>query len=180
MAEVSARTKTILFGLLGLAVFATPFVYSLSQQSETGKNRSAKATATRLPEAQLFRGPVMLSGKQIQVMTETYMSALFQGGLTGNYAALYALGAPSFRERNSPEALRKIFSTVWQQNVDLKPIADYVPEQTGKPYFDDRGMLHLAGYYPAEPSQVHYALTLQAVDGGWRLFSISVKTVPVP
>ena len=178
MAEGSARTKGILFGLLGLGVFATPFLFSLSQQSETGKHRSAKATATRQSAAQIFRGPVMLSDKQIRSMTETHMNALFEGGRTGNYTALHALGAPEFQKRNSLEKLQQIFSSLWEQNVDLKPIALYVPKQKSKPYFDDKGMLHLAGHYPTEPLQVHYDLTLQAVDGAWRLFSVSVETVP--
>lgn len=179
MTEGSVRTKMVVFGALGLAVFATPFLYSVSQQSEPGKT-SVTATATRQPAAQLFRGPVMLSSKQIRSMTETHMKALFEGAHTGNYAALHALGAPSFRERNSPATLRQIFSTVWQEDVDPKPILKYVPEEKGKPYFDDRGMLHLAGYYPTEPLQVHYALTLQAVERGWRLFGISVETVLAP
>jgi len=178
MAQGGARTKTILFTVLGLVVFGAPFLYSVSQKSEIGTDKVAKAPATRLPEKQLFRGPVTLSDKQILSMTEPYMNALFRGSVTGDYAPLYALGAPEFQRRNPPEKLQQIFSSFWQQNAGLTPITGYMPKQNGRPYFDDNGMLHLVGHYPTEPLQLHYDLTLQAVDGVWRLFGISVKTVP--
>ena len=178
MAQGSARTKTILLTVLGLVVFGTPFLYSLSQRSETKKDWAAKTPATNQSEKQLLRGPVMLSDKQILSMTEPYMNALFQGRLTGNYAALHALGAPDFQERNPPGKLQQIFSSFWEQNANLTPITLSMPKQNGRPYFDDNGMLHLTGHYPTETLQLHYDLTLQAVDGVWRLFSISVKTVP--
>ncbi len=179
MTQVSARTKTIVFGVLGLVVFTVPVLYTLSQRSETSKDSGAGPAPATWSEQKLLRGPVTLSDEQIMSLTEPYMAALFQARQTGNYEPLYSLGAPDFQQKNSPDKLQQIFSNFWEQNAGLSPNAQSMPRQSSKPYFDEKGMLHLTGYYPTEPLQLHYDLALQSVDGVWRLFGISVKTVPV-
>jgi hypothetical protein len=39
-------------------------------------------------------------------------------------------------------------------------------------------MLRLTGYYKTTPQQVHFDLLFQPVAGNWRLFGVSMKTVP--
>lgn len=178
MDQSNTRIKPILFGVLGLLVFTMPFLLSLSEQSQSGKNKPVDHMTVRQSAPELFRGRDLFSDMQIRSMTEMHMNALFQSAQTGDYAALRALGAPDFQRKNSLENLQQIF---WGflKNVDPDQVALFVPKQNRKPYFDKNGMLHIAGHYPTEPQQIHYDLTLQAVNGAWRLFSISVRTVPV-
>ena len=46
--------------------------------------------------------------------------------------------------------------------------------------YDTNGLLHLNGYYKTEPQRVQFDLVLQPVGGMWRLYGISVGTVPAP
>ena len=180
MAQTNARVKTILFGLLGLFVFSMPFLSSMSQKSKMAQNTAARTTMERPSVPLVLWRPVMPNELQILTMTETHMNALFEAGRTGNYGPLHKLGAYDFQNKNSLDRLQQIFAGFLKNNVDLKQIERYVPEQTSKPFFDKNGMLHVAGHYPTKPMQIHYDLTFQkTVDGAWRLFGLSVKTVPV-
>lgn len=115
---------------------------------------------------------------KLNIMIQSYMVALSQANLTGIYTVLRALGAPEFQEDNPPDRLLQIFADMRTQGVDLSPIILYTPILVREPAYDEQGLLHLVGYYKTEPQQVHFDLTLQPVDGLWRLFGISVKIAP--
>jgi hypothetical protein len=115
---------------------------------------------------------------KLTLLIQSYLVALSQANLTGNYAVLHALGAPAFQENNPPDKLFQIFANMRSQGVDLTPVLLYKPILSRKAAYDEQGLLHLIGYYKTEPQQVHFDVTLQPVGGLWRLFGISVKTVP--
>lgn len=115
---------------------------------------------------------------QLHLLTQSYMLALGQANLTGNYSVLHAMGAPAFQENNPLPKLAQIFSGLRQQNVDLTPLILYKPILTREPWFDGKGMLRLTGYYPTKPKRIFFDLTLEPVSGVWRLFGLSVNAVP--
>jgi hypothetical protein len=41
--------------------------------------------------------------------------------------------------------------------------------------FQEKGMLHIKGYFPGQPVQINFELLYQAVGGRWQLFGISVN-----
>jgi hypothetical protein len=46
-----------------------------------------------------------------------------------------------------------------------------------------KGMLHLKGYFPGQPVQINFEILYQSVGGRWRLFGLSVQpsaTTPQP
>ncbi len=123
-------------------------------------------------------GPQTAAQKQHQLLIQSYLLALAQANLTGNFSVLHALGAPAFQKNNPPQKLSAIFAGLRQQKVDLTPLIFYKPVLKREPWRDDKGMLRLVGHYPTEPKQIDFDLTLQPVSGVWRLFGISVNAVP--
>jgi len=114
------------------------------------------------------------------ILVQSYMVALSQANLTGNFSVLHDMGSPDFQQRNSPAQLAEIFSSLRKGNIDLTPIIVYSPTLSREPEFDANGLLHLNGYYKTEPQRVQFDLVLQPVGGVWRLYGISVETVPAP
>lgn len=45
---------------------------------------------------------------------------------------------------------------------------------------DQRGFLHLAGYFPTQPLQINFDLLFQNVANHWRLYGISISTPQPP
>lgn len=124
--------------------------------------------------------PAIPNATQLAMMIQTYVSALSQANVTANYTVLHAFGAPAFQQGNPPEKLAEIFAHMRAQGLDLTPVILYAPILVREPAYDEQGLLRLVGYYKTEPQQVHFDVTLQPVEGVWRLFGISVKTVPSP
>jgi hypothetical protein len=118
--------------------------------------------------------------EQMAMMIQTSVVALSQANLTGNFSVLHALGAPGFQESNSPEKLSEIFKSLRERNIDLTPVILFSPVLLREPTINERGMLHLVGYYKTAPQQVHFELLFQPVEGQWRLFGISVRTQAAP
>lgn len=58
------------------------------------------------------------------------------------------------------------------------------PQLSEAPALDQqKGMLHLKGYFPGQPVQINFEVLYQAVGGRWRLFGLSVQpasAAPVP
>lgn len=140
-----------------------------------GTNKSDGPAKVETPDKPQIPDKIRLG-----ILVHSYMVALSQANLTGQYNVLHALGAPDFQQRNTPEKLAEIFSTLRTQNIDLTPIIVYSPTLAREPVFDENGLLHLTGYYKTEPQRVNFDLTLQAVAGVWRLYGISVSTSPAP
>ena len=118
--------------------------------------------------------------EQMAMLIQTSVVALSQANLTGNYTVLHALGAPSFQQANPPAKLAEIFKKLREQNIDLTPVILFSPVLLREPVINEQGMLHLVGYYKTAPQQVNFEVLFQPVAGQWRLFGISVRTVPAP
>jgi len=142
---------------------------TVEAQNKAGKQAAGKPSAN----------PAVPNKLQLKLLIQTYMIALAQANITNNYTVLRALGSPAFQNNNAPRKLADIFADLRKRNIDLSPVILYAPILSSEPAFDENGLLSLIGYYPTTPQQVHFKLLLQPVSGTWRLFSISVKTVPV-
>lgn len=122
--------------------------------------------------------PQVPDATRLTLLIQSYLVALSQANLTGNYGVLHAFGAPAFQQENPPDKLAQVFAALRSGNIDLTPILLYTPILDKPAAFDEQGLLHLVGHYDTKPQQVNFDLTLQPVGGMWRLFGISVQTVP--
>lgn len=190
MAPSLSPLTRFIAAVIALGVLAIPITENYSRlhaqkqpaaeanKKQPAANANNKADESAKNDTQATQRPQIPDKVRLAILVQSYMVALSQANLTGNYSILHAFGAPEFQQRNSPEKLSQIFSHLQKQNVDLTPIILYSPTLVREPAFDDNGMLHLTGYYKTEPQQVHFELILQPVAGVWRLYSISVKTAP--
>jgi hypothetical protein len=90
------------------------------------------------------------------------------------------LAAPDFQVRNTAADLSQIFSDLRRRNFDLYGAALLAPQVTAVPALDQRGFLHLTGYFPTRPQQINFDLAFQNVTNQWRLFGISIATPDAP
>ena len=85
-------------------------------------------------------------------------------------------GAPDFREANSAARLSQAFTDLASRGVDLSAVSVITPQLTEAPSLDQqKGMLHLKGYFPGQPVQIDFDMLYQTVGGRWRLFGLSVQ-----
>jgi hypothetical protein len=100
---------------------------------------------------------------------------------TGNFTVLRDRGAPSFRDANSAARLSQSFSDLASRGVDLSTVTVISPQLTEAPSLDqEKGMLHLKGYFPGQPVQINFEMLYQSVGGHWRLFGLSVQPASSP
>jgi len=136
------------------------------------------AVAQNVVEVPIARQPqvAMPGAEKIVLLVRISLITLDDALRTGNYTVLRDMGAPAFREANSAARLSRIFSDLAAKNVDLASVAVIAPQLSEKPGLDqEKGMLHLKGYFPGRPVQINFDLLYQAVAGRWRLFGISVQ-----
>ncbi len=161
-------------GALAQAKDPPPVPFSKSQLKGQTKEPAAKAGAQPQGKAP------MPAPEQMAILIQTAVVALSQANLTGNFTVLHAMGAPGFQQSNPPTKLAEIFKNLREQNIDLTPVILFSPVLAREPAINEQGMLHLVGYYKTAPQQVNFELLFQPVAGQWRLFGISVRTVPAP
>jgi hypothetical protein len=121
-----------------------------------------------------------VSTEQALYLIRSTLLTLNDANQSGNYTALRDLAAPDFQARNTAADLSQIFSDLRRRNVDLHGAALLAPQLTAVPALDQRGFLHLAGYFPTQPQQINFELLVQAVAKQWRLYGISISTPPPP
>jgi hypothetical protein len=136
------------------------------QPAQSGSPQQAKPQAS-MPDAH-----------RLGILIHTSLIALNQANLTGNYSVLRDLAAPGFQSANSTAKLADIFSHLRGQKLDLSPIVLFTPKLVRHPAIDERGLLTLSGFFDTQPLQVRFELLFQPVAGQWRLFGVSVNTVP--
>jgi hypothetical protein len=60
--------------------------------------------------------------------------------------------------------------------VDLSVVSVLTPQLIEPPNLDQqKGMLHIKGYFTAQPMQVNFEMLYQSVGGRWQLFGLSVN-----
>lgn len=120
--------------------------------------------------------PQMPPDDVLLILIRSYLIALNQANVTGNYSVLREMGAPGFQEANSAAKLSEIFAQLRDSKLDISPIMLVVPKLFRKPEIGAKGRLRVSGYFPTEPQRVNFNLLLEFVAGRWRLFGISAST----
>lgn len=96
---------------------------------------------------------------------------------TANYAVFRDTTAEAFRARHSPDDLARIFASITR--LDLGAAALSVPDWSAPPSLDPRGLLRLAGTLPGSGHRLAFDLTFHGSGDDWRLYSVSVRAVPL-
>jgi hypothetical protein len=152
------------------------------EQQERPSQRSAQAEEPKQepkqPPVPTDLGPrlPMPSDDKLVILITSSVLALNQANATGNYSVLHDGSAPAFQQRNTPERLAQIFSSLRARNLDLSPVVLYTPKLFRRPEMNAQGMVRITGFFPTEPERVNFDLIYQPVQGQWRLYGIAVET----
>jgi hypothetical protein len=117
-----------------------------------------------------------VSTEQTLYLIRSTLLTLNDANRSGNYTVLRDLGAPDFQARNTAADLSQSFSNLRRRNFDLYGAALLAPQLTAVPALDQRGFLHLTGFFPTRPQQIDFDLLFQDVGNQWRLFGIAINT----
>ena len=118
--------------------------------------------------------------EQALYLIRSTLLTLNDANRSGNYTVLRDLAAPDFQARNTAADLSLSFSDLRRRNFDLYGAALLSPQLTAVPALDQRGFLHLAGYFPTRPQRINFDLLFTNIANQWRLFGISVATPEAP
>jgi hypothetical protein len=122
----------------------------------------------------------MPDAEKIVLLLRTSLVTLNDAIQTGNFTVLRDVGAPDFREANSAARLSQALSNLASQGVELSVVTTIAPQLTEQPTLDQqKGMLHLKGYFPSQQVQINFEMLYEAVGGRWRLFALSVQPASV-
>jgi hypothetical protein len=121
-----------------------------------------------------------VSTEQALYLIRSTLLTLNDANRSGNYTVLRDLAAPDFQGRNTAADLSQIFSDLRRRNFDLYAAAQLAPQLTAVPALDQRGYLHLTGFFPTRPQQIDFDLLFQNVANQWRAFGISISTPEAP
>jgi hypothetical protein len=169
------------------AAFAQQPIAPKPTASPSAKSAPAppkKQQAQQQPQQQQQQAqqqPAMpVTTEQALYLIRSTLLTLNDANRSGNYTVLRDLAAPDFQARNTAADLSQIFSDLRRRNFDLYGAALLAPQLTAVPARDQRGFLHLTGYFPTRPQQINFDLLFQDVANQWRLFGIAVNTPDAP
>ena len=119
-------------------------------------------------------GQAIPNADGLVILIRNSIIALQQANVSGDYAVLRDIGAPSFQQVNSPEKLSQAFADLRGRKIDLAQIAVVSPRLLAEPTIDAKGLLRLTGFFPVASERVNFELAFQMVGGRWRMFGIGV------
>jgi hypothetical protein len=181
----------ILYWLIGL-VLGVGVVWALTaalaqQQKAADPKPAAPARGAPPPKPQPQQQQQAQQQPSLPVTTEqalylirSTLLMLNDANRSGNYTVLRDLAAPDFQARNTAADLSQSFSDLRRRNFDLYGAALLAPQLTAVPALDQRGFLHLAGFFPTRPQQINFDLLFANVANQWRLFGIAINTPDAP
>ena len=108
-------------------------------------------------------------------LIKTSLLTFNDANLTGNYAVMHAKLAKPFRDKFSPDQLKKAFKSFIDQKIDLAPIVLKPPVATTETKIDGRGALQLRGYFDTAPSRVLYEIDFVPSESEWKPIALDVK-----
>jgi hypothetical protein len=117
--------------------------------------------------------PAQIDRNGVLILIRSALLALDQANKTGNYTVLRDLGSPAFQV-NTDARLAEIFSAERREKLDLSGVAVLDPQLNVLPEIEANGNMHMAGFFPSVPTEVHFELAFAPVEGQWRLFGVSV------
>ena len=142
---------------------------------------SSKPQQQQSQQQQAQQQPSMpVTTEQALYLIRSTLLTLNDANRSGNYTVLRDLAAPDFQARNTAADLSLSFTDLRRRNFDLYGAALLAPRLTAVPAFDQRGFLHLTGFFPTRPQQINFDLLFQDVANQWRLFGIAINTPDAP
>ncbi|MEL6421197.1 MAG: hypothetical protein AAFQ42_01920 [Pseudomonadota bacterium] len=154
-------------GQLLLVAFGVMVLLGVPNDTRAASRGASDTAAPRVPDLHYQA-----------LLVHSTLTALDQANRTGNYTVLRALSAPAFQRNNPPDRLAQIFAGFRRENVNLGPAVLHDPLLRRPAYIDANGLLRLDGFYPTRPLRVTFKLSFRLVDGGWRLFGLTVEPRP--
>jgi hypothetical protein len=162
----------------GVAFFIGVGAAISAEKKPSPKSDTQNAPQQQAPQAdgRSQQQVVMPDAEKIVLLLRNTLITLNDAIQTGNFTVLRDRGAPGFRETNSAARLSRAFSDLSSKGVDLSAVSIIAPQLTEAPTLDQqKGMLHLKGFFPGQPVQINFEMLYQAVEGGWQLFGLSVQ-----
>jgi hypothetical protein len=142
---------------------------------------SPKPQQQQSQQQQAQQQPSMpVTTEQALYLIRSTLLTLNDANRSGNYTVLRDLAAPDFQARNTAADLSLSFTDLRRRNFDLYGAALLAPQLTAVPALDQRGFLHLTGFFPTRPQQINFDLMFQDVANQWRLFGIAINTPDAP
>ncbi len=118
--------------------------------------------------------PKVPSAPAVLAMVRSTLIAVDQGNKTGNYTVVRDIGAPDFRDTNTPAKLSLVFANLVEQGVDMLPVLVVEPQYREAPRLTARRMLYVAGTFNIQPRRVSFELLFDVWKGEWRLYGVSI------
>ena len=110
----------------------------------------------------------------IAKLVRSTLLALHHANVTGDFGVLYALGSPSFRERNNPGSLYQSFSALRAQAIQLDDVAVLQPALAPSPTIEGGRYLKVSGSFPTKPNALGFELIFELVNKVWMVVGLSV------
>ena len=153
---------------------AVPSSEQKNKQAEQQREQLAQKPAGAKPRSDVP------NAASIVLLVRTTLLTLNNALQSGNFTVLREVSSPAFRKANSEAQLAHSFKPFRDNKVNLISVAVSMPKFFEKPVIDDRKILHLKGYFPGQPRQIHFNLAFKIVQGRWRLLRLSVNLKNVP
>lgn len=127
-------------------------------------------------------GPPVPDPADLITLVQDTIMAIAEGNANGDYAALHAMGTPTFQTENPPGKLAEGFAALKASGFDLSSVRNKTPLTTRSPTLDRNGRLRILGYYDLLDRQVVYDVLYDydEAQGRWWLASISVTPRVLP
>ena len=170
-------------GILLAAGLAWALTNALAQPQLPKPKPAATAPVRNAPTEtpkQQQQQTMPVSTEQALYLIRSTILTLNDANRSGNYTVLRDLAAPDFQSRNTAADLSQSFSDLRRRNFDLYAVALVAPQLTAVPALDQRGYLHLTGFFPTRPQQIDFDLLFQNVANLWRPYGISISTPEAP
>ena len=114
-----------------------------------------------------------------EVLIKTSLLTLNDANVTGNYTVLHAKLAKPFREQFTPDRLKQAFKEFADKKIDFEVVAAKTPIAVKDAQIDDKGVLHLNGFFDATSTHVVYDLDFVPSEGEWKATKLEVNVKPV-
>jgi hypothetical protein len=114
-----------------------------------------------------------------EVLIKTSLLTLNDANVTGNYAVLHAKLAKPFREQFNPDKLKQAFKPFADKKIDFDFVVAKGPVATKDAEIDEKGVLHLNGFFEGSNARVLYDLAFVPSEGDWKPIKLDVDIKPV-
>ncbi|CAN5431280.1 hypothetical protein BH20VER3_BH20VER3_13680 [soil metagenome] len=144
-------------------------VLSLSAPPAGVKAESAEKSGKPLP-----------SDKEARELILQSLLDFNEGVQSVNFTGFHARISRAWQAQVSADGFKEMFREFVEKKIDLAPIKQVEPILSEPPRIDSDGLLVLQGYYPTQPSRVHFKLKYIYEHPAWKLFGISVDVGEKP